>query len=653
MAGITPEDEWDGSWWSDLRSYTYTQPEEFGRLVTTLAHELNHAHQLAMNWGSSTCFFESTATIMEDYAYPEGDWINEVLTPYFQTRPFKAIDWYEGAGQPYQYSAFMFPKFLVEYYNGNQIPMVGEIWEELVQTGTWGEPDYLDAIDTVIARYGPETFDEMFRIFTNWRWFTGGQDDGQHYDEAGEYASITLEAHHDAGSFPLNGAAVDEPPAEYGSSFVRLEGGGTAPGGSENCTLHVDADPDKAWSVQLMLFPAGGGGPAYEMLELDEEGFASHEVSGWSGIDNLVISTVNLGDGDHDPESYDWTPSHYRYAAVAGGQQVPSIVAGPGPGPTNPALVRGFHADGQPNPYGEFEAYPGQFYGTNIACGDPDGDGVDEILTGGGPGPGVAPRVKLFEATGEEFPIFAFDAYGTSGYGVNVAFADLDEDGRDEILTGPAATYGPHVRAFRYLGGGRVETVPGTSFLAYGTTRYGVNVAGGDVTGDGRTEIVTGPGPGPVYGPQVRVFTPEGMPLFNSFMAYGTQRWGVNVCCGDIDGDGIDEIVTGPGPGDVFGPHVRAFEFDGSGAFIPIREVSYFAYGTLRYGVNVTCGDIDDDGIDEIVTGPGPSALFGAHVRGWNYDGDVLEPIPGCSFFAFSPAQYLYGAKVAVGRFRE
>ncbi len=64
-------------------------------------------------------------------------------------------------------------------------------------------------------------------------------------------------------------------------------------------------------------------------------------------------------------------------------------------------------------------------------------------------------------------------------------------------------------------------------------------------------------------------------------------------------------------------------------------------------------GDIDSDGIDEIVTGPGPSALFGAHVRGWNYDGDLLAPIPGCSFFAFSPAEYPHGVNVAVGRFWE
>jgi hypothetical protein len=245
-------------------------------------------------------------------------------------------------------------------------------------------------------------------------------------------------------------------------------------------------------------------------------------------------------------------------------------------------------------------------------------------------------------------------AYGTPGYGVKVAFADLDGDGRDEILTGPASTYGPHVRAFRYLGGGRTDAMAETSFLAYGTPRYGVNIAGGDITGNGRDEIITGPGPGPIYGPHVRVFTADGTVLSGcEFMAYGTHRWGVNVACGDIDGDGMDEIITGAGPGPVFGPHVRGWDIDGAVSVYPMADVSYFAYGTWRFGVNVACGDLDDDGIDEIVTGPGPSSFFGAHVRGWNYDGGAVEPIPGCSFFAFDPATIRHGANVAVAAFRE
>ena len=42
------------------------------------------------------------------------------------------------------------------------------------------------------------------------------------------------------------------------------------------------------------------------------------------------------------------------------------------------------------------------------------------------------------------------------------------------------------------------------------------------------------------------------------------------------------EIVTGPGPGDVYGPHVRGLNGGTPGGG------SNYAYGTLKWGVNVT-----------------------------------------------------------------
>jgi fibronectin-binding autotransporter adhesin len=209
--------------------------------------------------------------------------------------------------------------------------------------------------------------------------------------------------------------------------------------------------------------------------------------------------------------------------------------------------------------------------------------------------------------------------------------------------------FGPHVRGWRLSG----DPIPGVSFLAYGTHKYGANVALGDLDGDGFDEIVTGAGPGAVFGPHVRAFDYDGSPPVTplagvSFLAYGTHKWGVNVEAGDIDGDGYDEIVTGAGPGAVFGPHVRGWNVDG-GSAQAMPQVSFFAYGTHRFGVEVTCGDVDGDGSDEIVTGPGPGSIFGAHVRGWNYDGTSVSPLPGFSFFAWPPSEVHYGASVFAG----
>jgi len=262
-----------------------------------------------------------------------------------------------------------------------------------------------------------------------------------------------------------------------------------------------------------------------------------------------------------------------------------------------------------------------------------------------GPGPGVDNPPLVSTSRGD------WMAYGVPAYGVNVATGDVDGDGVDEVITGagPGAVFGPHVRGFSVDG----DQVPGLSFLAYGTAKFGVNAVAGDIDGDGYDEIVTGAGPGAVFGPHVRGFDFDGGPAVTpipgvSYFAYGTPKWGVNVACGDIDGDGSDEIVTGAGPGAVYGPHVRGWNVDG-GAATPISTVSYFAYGTLRYGVNVGCGDVDGDGIDEIITGPGPSPVFAAHIRGWNVDGGAAEAMPGFSLFAWPASETVFGAKVASG----
>jgi hypothetical protein len=270
-----------------------------------------------------------------------------------------------------------------------------------------------------------------------------------------------------------------------------------------------------------------------------------------------------------------------------------------------------------------------------------------------GPGPGFdnPPLVSVFPPLQDASAICEFSAYGAPNHGVNVATGDVTGDYYDEIITGagPGEIYGPHVRGFAVDG----TPLPGLNFMAYGTEKHGVNVTAGDLDADGFDEVVTGAGPGAVFGPHVRgwnydnAYAVTAMAGVNYF-SYGTPKWGVNVSCGDIDGDGYDEIVTGAGPGAVYGPHVRGWNYDAE-AIDPIPGFSFFAYGTLKYGVNVTCGDVDGDGIDEIVTGPGPGAVFGTHVRGWDWDGQAVAELPGLNFFAWAHGLASYGAEVFAG----
>ncbi len=267
-----------------------------------------------------------------------------------------------------------------------------------------------------------------------------------------------------------------------------------------------------------------------------------------------------------------------------------------------------------------------------------------------GPSPANPPLVRVFPPHTDADPVSEFSAYGAPSWGANVATGQLTDDEGVEIITGagPGEIYGPHVRGFT----GDGTPVPGVNFLAYGTNRFGVNVAAGDLDGDGYDEIVTGAGPGAVFGPHVRTWNVDGGDATAiadvSFFAYGTLKWGVNVACGDIDADGYDEIITGAGPGAVFGPHVRGWDVDG-GPAAPLSWVSFMAYGTNKWGVNVAAGDLDGDGIDEIITAPGPSSQFGSHIRGWDVDGGEPVAMATVNFFAWPAGEAAYGARVCSG----
>jgi len=273
-----------------------------------------------------------------------------------------------------------------------------------------------------------------------------------------------------------------------------------------------------------------------------------------------------------------------------------------------------------------------------------------KLVTGPGPSEGNPPKVHLFMPQQDAAVVSEFPAYGAGSWGVNVSCGRIADLENDAIITGagPGEVYGPHVRGFLPDG----TPLPGVSFLAYGTNKWGVNVAAGDLDNDGYDEIVTGAGPGAVFGPHVRGWDVDGGTAAAmagvSFFAYGTLKYGVNVAAGDLDGDGYDEIVTGAGPGAMFGPHVRGWKVDG-GTAAPLPGVSFFAYGTPRWGVRVACGDVDGDGIDELLTAPGPSGAFASHIRGWNVDGGSVVPLDGCSFFAWSPVLPRFGAQVASG----
>jgi hypothetical protein len=200
-----------------------------------------------------------------------------------------------------------------------------------------------------------------------------------------------------------------------------------------------------------------------------------------------------------------------------------------------PPVLHLFDAAGTDTPLTAFDpAFRG---GVEVALGDVNRDGVDDIVVGAGKGGG--PHVRVFDAlTGRVLSeFFAFEPAFRGG--VFVAAGDLNRDGVDDIVVGAGEGGGPRVIAWNPASGGQL-----VSFFPFEPAfRGGVRVAAADVTGDGVAEIVTAAGP--TGGPRVRVFdVSHGTTLIDRFVADPTNSGGVRLSTTDLTRDGRAEVVA-------------------------------------------------------------------------------------------------------------
>lgn len=309
------------------------------------------------------------------------------------------------------------------------------------------------------------------------------------------------------------------------------------------------------------------------------------------------------------------------------------IIATPGPGPQNDALVRIFNANRQL--IKEFTAFNTEYGATSVSA-DIDGDGYDEVIISEGPGPKNTATLRAYRRDGT---LMAELTTFNTTYGLSLATADLDDDWKDELIvgTGPDPKNIGTLKILKFNGSGFTEVMAQT---LYAQATYGITIAAGDVDGDGKPEIITAPGPGPGSPAVVTIWknAPGGLTALRTFRAFPGD-YGVNIATGDIDGDGKAEIVTGSCPDPNNSALVRIYRSDGS----LMKEFSPFG-AAHSYGVNVSSGDFDYDGKDEIITGLGPGPQNEPRIKMYKGDGTEIG-----NFLAYPP-EMDYGVRVSAGR---
>lgn len=239
-----------------------------------------------------------------------------------------------------------------------------------------------------------------------------------------------------------------------------------------------------------------------------------------------------------------------------------------------------------------FIPFSGFTGGVRVAAGDVNGDGTPDIVTGAGAGSGAGgPHVKVFDGRtyGVIHDFFAFDPSFVGG--VNVATGDVNGDGLADLVVG-SGVGAAHVKVFDGLTGTELR-----SFLPYSASYAGgVRVASGDLDGDGRADLVVGTETGSSH---VKAFDGQTLSTTASFFAYDPSfTGGVNVGTLDFDGDGDLDLLTGAATDS---PHVKALGLDGSSL------ASFFAFSSG--GVSVA-GLMPDGRTPHLVVGSQTDSLL-------------------------------------------